>query len=282
MEYLGYIFLVGLLFLGVLFIFNKKKVPVKYYILLAIIGGLLAAFASFMLETFFGDILVKFLFIGNFDVNDQGQMVFSSALVFYLYYFVQHFLMVAPLEEISKNLIAYVLNEKTEHKFLSYIECVMPYLIMGIAFSIVEDYLYIKNYDNGLMRLMIFLPGHPMFAMIFGHFYYKYRVKVEVYSIREILRRTTGEYKKFSLKENKFIKLGLLISCLIHGTHNFIAVTNGDLFYCMYLIELVIFVVVFVMMIKNRKRDAKKEAVEEFLKYYPEYNEERLEELGVI
>ncbi len=190
--------------------------------------------------------------------------------------------MIGPVEEISKNIIAYLLNEKTEHKFLSYIECVMPFLIMGIAFAVVEDYLYIKNYaDSGLTRLQIFLPGHPMFAIIFGHFYYKYRVNVEIMSMKEIVKRGGENIKNLCLKGKKYITRGIIFVCLLHGLHNFISVTNGTYFYVMHIAELIIFLFVTISLIENRKRNVKKEALFKFMRYYPEYSEYQLKEWGI-
>lgn len=280
MEYLGYICGVALLFLVVMFILNKRRVPVKHYIILAIVGGLLAAFASFFLELF-ADLFLRFAFLGHYEVTKEGLLSFYSYDAFFSYYLVYCFILIAPIEEISKNLIGYILNEKTEYKFLSYIECIMPYLIMGIAFSIIEDYLYIKNYDVGMARLMTFLTGHPLFAMIFGHFYYKYRTDVEIISMREIVRRSGGVYKKIPLKENKYIKLGILFVCLLHGFHNFISSVAGDYFYLFYFLEVSLFILVFVFMIINRKKSVKTVALKRFLMYYPEYTINELEEMGI-
>ncbi len=280
MGFLIYIILVGLLFLGIIFFFNKNKMPIKHYLKLAVIGGILAIFVSLSFETYFKGFL-RFLFLGYYEVTSAG-ITFYKWGAFIVYYFIESFLMIAPIEEISKNVIAYWLNEKTEHKFLSYIECVMPFLIMGMAFAIVEDYFYIENYeDSGLIRLQIFLPGHPMFAIIFGHFYYKYRVDVEIISMREIVRRECGKSKPLPYKGNKYIKRGIIFVCLLHGLHNFISITNGVYFYVMYIAELIIFLFVTISLIENRKRNVKQEALYKFMRYYSEYSEEQLKEWGI-
>ena len=158
----------------------------------------------------------------------------------------------------------------------------MPFLIMGIAFAVVEDYLYIKNYANsGLIRLQIFLPGHPMFAIIFGHFYYRYRVDAEIMSMIEIIKRGGEKIKDLHLKGKKYITRGIIFVCLLHGLHNFIGVTNGAYFYVMYITELIIFVFVTISLIENRKRNVKQEALFKFMQYYPKYSEYQLEEWGI-
>ncbi len=278
MIYITIIVLFAIIFLGVMFFLNKGNNAVKHYLLIAIIGGIISVIACLFIE-FFSGILLDTFFSEHYYWED-GWYYFDSVGTKYLYVFIDSFLLTALVEESVKYITTFALNEKKQHKLYNYLECIIPYLIIGVVFSVIEDALYIKNIEgSGLARVIIFFTGHVSFSMIFGYFYYKYRVNTEINNLYYEAKRKGVKLRHKMMPKRRPIVIGMLLVTIMHGMNNFI---DTEYYFYLWTLYIIIFIVLFKRIIKNKKRNAKEDAIKFFLKKYLEYKEEDLVEMEII
>ncbi len=272
------ILLFAIIFLGIMFYLNRGKNAVKHYLLIAIIGGIISVLACLFIEQFSG-ILLDTFFSYHYYWED-GWYYFDSAATKYLYVFIDSFLLTALVEESVKYITVFTLNEKKQHKLYTYLECIMPYLIIGIVFSVIEDALYIKNIEgSGWARVITFFTGHVSFSMIFGYFYYKYRVNTEINNLYYEAKRKGIKLRYKMAPKRRPIVIGMLLVTFMHGLNNFI---DEEIYLYLWFLYMIIFIVLFIRIIENKKRDAKEDAIKFFLNKYTEYTEEDLTEMEII
>ena len=277
MLYIMIIVLFSCLFLGVMFRLNKGHNMVKHYVLIAVVGGIVTVIACLFIE-FFSGILLDTFFSEHYYWQD-GFYYFDSKLAANMYRFIDSFLLAALVEESVKYITVFGLNEKKQDKLYTYIECVMPFLIIGVIFSVVEDILYINNIEgSGLARVLTFFTGHVSFSMIFGYFYYKYRVNVEINNLYYKAKKKGVKLRHKMMQKRIPIVKGMILVVLMHGLNNFI---NDKYYVYLWLSYMVIFIILFVRLNKNKTKNVKDDSIRYFTSMYPEFkcNKEQLEEL---
>jgi RsiW-degrading membrane proteinase PrsW (M82 family) len=275
------IILFAIIFLGLMFILNKGKNNIKHYLLIAVIGGIISAFACLFVEQFSGFLLDTFF--SEFYYYKNGYLYFETYLSMFLYSFIDCLILTGLVEEGVKYLTVFSLTEKNQHRLYTYLECVIPIILIGVVFAVIEDYLYIFEYEtSGWIRASIFFGGHNAWSMLFGYFYYRYRVRTEVNNLYYQAKKKGIKLRYKMLNKRKPIYIGMLIVVLMHGIYNFISYHFLAINVLKGILNVGLFVVLLIYTISSRKKNAKKDALKYFVKMYPEYTEEQLKEMEIV
>lgn len=179
-----------------------EKEPMKMLFMLFFLGVLITVPASFMERAI----------ISSTNLTESG----------YLNCFILSFLVVALIEEGYKFLILYLgawKNKNFNHKY----DAIVYAVFISLGFATLENILYIiKNgAEIALLRGVLSVPAHAFYAVSSGYY--------------------LGLAKKFSLNNLKrksimYKVLALLMPILLHGTFDFLLLTNNEvlfgIFYC--------------------------------------------------
>lgn len=281
MVYMIVILFFAVIFLGLMFFLNKRHNDFKNYLLIAVIGGIISVIICLLIEHFNGFLLDAF-FSEHYYWED-GVYYFDDSLSKNLFVIIESFILAGLIEETVKYTTVFCLNEKRHHKLYTYLECIIPFLIIGVVFSVIENYMYIKNYENvGLTRVIIFFAGHPLYAMIFGNFYYKHRVNIEINNIYYNAKKNGIKIRNKMRSKRKPLIIGMFLSILGHGMHNFIGSVTEEAYYVFWGLEMSLFILLLIWLIKGKYKSAKRDALGVFSKEYPEYTLEELTEMKII
>lgn len=280
-AYLVLIIILTLIVLSIIMIVNKKKRPPwGFYIALLIYGvviGYVAGFLSGAAEGFVELFFRKYVYYQN------GEMYWTSVYPYLIYQFILQFCIVSFYEEMGKIFVPAIIEDNTLQRTKTSLDCILHFMIIAVAFSVSESYLYIKEYDNGLLRFLITIAGHPLFALVYGVFFVKHRINIKAISIANRLRYQGFEIDniKQTFFRRKYFFIGILASMLLHATHNFFAPLDEVILFVMVILRTLLFIILFVfVLIQNIQIDKKGEEL--FLKKYPEFTLEQLIELGII
>ena len=130
-----------------------------------LLGGLFAIVAAIILEDFLSECFL---------------IEFASDSIHYR--FVDDFIIPALCEESVKFIIFIMMIKKFFDRYCFYDDCahmkVVKYCFyLGMSFAIIENLMYAMDADYVvmIMRMLLCLPGHGMYAVIMGDFYYKYK-----------------------------------------------------------------------------------------------------------
>ena len=162
-------------------------------------------------------------------INDE--IIWNNIFSKILYGFVRYIICVSITEELAKNLITYFyIEESLEYEFTlkTKYDYIIIFLIVSMTFSILENFLYIMTLykevnSTGIVRLLTEPIGHIFWAIIFGNYYYKYKIEGKAFNIKYILNKTNKEIEKISVFESNIdlhIK-GFIITILLHGIYDF-------------------------------------------------------------
>lgn len=179
-----------------------EKEPMKMLFMLFFLGVLITVPASFMERAI----------ISSTNLTESG----------YLNCFILSFLVVALIEEGYKFLILYLgtwKNKNFNHKY----DAIVYAVFISLGFATLENILYIiKNgAEIALLRGVLSVPAHAFYAVSSGY----YLGLAKKCSLNN-LKRKSIMYKAWAL----------LMPVLLHGTFDFLLLTNNDvlfgIFYC--------------------------------------------------
>lgn len=161
---------------------------------------------------------------------------------FYVYTFVEAFIVVAVAEEGFKFLFAFIVtwkNHNFNYKFDGIVYCVLT----SLGFATLENIMYVFGNENALgvaiTRAILSVPGHAMFGVYMGYHY--------------------GNAKFFATIGNKKSKrvemfLTLLIPILLHGTFDFCLMTEDGIFILLFFIFVVVLDILAFIRIHNSSK----------------------------
>ncbi len=179
-----------------------EKEPIKMLFMLFFLGVLITVPASFMEKAV----------ISSTNINENGL----------LNCFILSFLIVGLIEEGYKFLIVYLgtwKNKNFNHKY----DAIVYAVFVSLGFATLENILYIirSGTEIALLRGVLSVPAHAFYAVASGYY--------------------LGLAKKCTLCDLKsksimYKILALLVPVLLHGTFDFLLLTNNEtlfgIFYC--------------------------------------------------
>ncbi len=157
--------------------------------------------------------------------------------------FVENYCVVAPVEELVKMTVVmlYIWKHKDfDDTFDAIVYCVMA----SLGFAAVENLLYVFLTDNGLqvaiLRAVVSIPGHAVFAIIMGYFVGK--AKTHFY---------------YGRKRKQWACLGVAFAgaAMVHGTYDYLLSDDGAYFVLFAVFVLVTDICAFLMVRKASRED---------------------------
>ena len=206
------------------YIYKKDKLEPESPRILGkcILGGLLAAVASMILESILG-VPITALFGGST----------------FLYNLVENFIGIALIEEGTKLLFCYLFTWK-DREFNFRFDGVVYMVFTSLGFAAIENVLYAFTYGPGVLlsRALLSIPGHAGFAVFLGSYYGTAKI-YEAYG---------------SQKQAKaLIFYGLLMSTLMHGFYDFCLSFESNL---LVIVFFAFVIVMDVLVIRRINRDS--------------------------
>lgn len=251
---------------GIKYIFSKKIF--RYLIFVGIVAIII--FVVYGLE-FFLNTVTSGLFQGQYKIV-SGMIVWNDPMIGLLYNFITYFLITGMVEELLKTLPVFALNKEFfKEELTTKYDCIIPFLIVGMGFSIVEDFLYIYEYYDGttgidIVRLLTEFSGHTLWALLIGMGYYKYIVKYRAEKLAFNLK--TRQLNFININMGMSSKSIFALSCAIviftHGLFDFLLVTFPILGLIFVGGSLVYFIV-FIVLLRNSI--LKRDSFNTFMKY---------------
>ena len=261
-------------------IFKKKK---RYLIciLFGVIALLLALIISSILES-----ILSIIFANYYKIVDD-ELIWTNTIAKLIYYFINCFLNVALVEEVAKFLPLFFLIENNYWERKTKYDCIIPFLVVAIIFSIIEDIVYIYSYNpessTGILRLLTELSGHIFWGLIIGIGYYKYTVKSNVESIKYGVKRL----KEANKQNYNFINTGMFadtiliihiaIAIVLHGIFDFLAFNNFAIIIVIFSIVCTIYFIQRIVKLKNS--DILLESIIKYKGYDLDATEEMIKEV---
>lgn len=235
--------------------------------LIFVVFGIGATVVSLLFENFFTT-LVSMCFAGSVSYVD-GVLVWYNKFLEISYYFVMCFFVIGILEELAKILPTYFYSEHFlfGNTYLKKFDFLIPFLVVGLTFSLIENGLYFKNSTSNLiyLRMLTQFSGHILFALLTGEAYYKYSVKSYCNRISYTLRnKNVPNIKSISgMRYNRIFKVGCIIVMLLHGVYDFLLYVFPNIGYIFIAVSSIYFIV---YMIKLKNSKFKEDTVNRFLK----------------
>lgn len=253
---------------------NKKR------FLISLVYLVVSLLASFFLVSLL-EIFLLAVLSSKYSYTETG-IVWDNMFFEVLYNFIYYFLAVALVEELGKILPTYHFLEGDTSEIKTKFDCMIPFLLVSMGFSIVEDILYIYKYypDEefvGFMRLIVELPGHVLWGLLIGEAYYRYTVKCNVELLRYRLKQDDERFKYVNtgMYSQKIFKVATLLIIILHGLFDFLLVTNSTIGYIYIFISFVYFSF---YLLKLKNVDLKEATKIEFMNYQNVCSEEEFEE----
>lgn len=121
------------------------------------------------------------------------------------------FLIAGTIEEFFKWFVVY-------HMAYKHVEFDEPYdgiiysVSVSLGFATLENFFYLKEYglDNALLRALLPVSGHALFAVTMGYYLGK------------------GKFKKKRNVKVKYLLFSLALPILLHGTYDYIILIGGS------------------------------------------------------
>ncbi|RDY24099.1 protease PrsW [Romboutsia maritimum] len=126
------------------------------------------------------------------------------------YYILYTSFVVAALTEEGLKAIVFIPNILKEKNFNEKLDGIIYSIFFSLGFATVENIIYIlfENYEQvlevGIVRGLISIPGHIMFAITMGYYISKYK------------------FGKNKIKKREYMILAILVPILFHGIFDFI------------------------------------------------------------
>ncbi len=262
---------------GSKFICLKK--PLRFTVFSCMTGGVILITIGL---SYFAQTIVLGMFAGQYTITING-VVWNNPGTGLLYNFISYFLIVGVIEELLKIIPVFVLNKEfySEDMTKKY-DCIIAFLIVGMVFSIVEDFLYIFIYyegavNVGIQRLLTEFSTHTLWALLIGIGYYKYFVKKKAERIAFNLktRQVEGISYNLGMSSKKIFTLSCLIVVLMHGMYDFLLVTFPILGIVFAAFSFVFFVVNLAFL---RNTNLNEDSINIFLRYHKNINRQDLKQ----
>lgn len=262
---------------GIRYIFSRKML--KYLIFLGVVAVIL--FVAYGVENFL-NIVVSGMFQGLYKVVN-GMVIWNKPIIGLLYNFVVYFLITGVTEELLKTLPVFALNREffKEHLTTKY-DCIIPFLIVGMGFSIVEDILYIYVYYDGatgvdIVRLLTEFSGHTLWALLIGMGYYKYIVKYRAERLAFNLRTRKLNYinTNLGMSSKSIFALSCAIVIYMHGLFDFLLATFPILG-LFFIAGSFVYFIVFLILLRNSS--LKIDSFKTFMKHQEDIEPEFIKE----
>jgi len=158
-------------------------------------------------------ILTKFFILGIFvsilALYSENILIKINIFTGKMYFFYMSFIVAGLVEEGLKSLVL-IPNLLKEKNFNERLDGIIYSVFLSLGFATVENIIYILFEDKtlafevGVIRSIISVPAHMMFAVIMGYYISKYKF-------------TDSKYKK-----RKNLILSIILPILLHGVFDFI------------------------------------------------------------
>lgn len=246
-------------------VFNRHT---KLRFLILVVLGIGAFLVSQFIIEYFGGPLPVF-FAGTYSYVN-GEVIWNNLFFEILYKFIWFFCIVSIVEELIIILPVYFYSEnfmfgKTNLKKFDFL---IPFLIVSLTFSIIENGIYFYRTTNYwiYLRILTQFAGRILGAVLIGEGYYRYSVKANANRISYNLRnKNVPNIKSISgIKYNKIFMLSCIIVIVLHGLCNFLLSTFIILGVAVEVACLIYFIV---YMIKLKNTNFKEDSINRFLKY---------------
>lgn len=261
-------------------LFKKKK---RY--LICILFGVIAFVLSLIIEWVF-EFILSLVFSNYYKIVDD-KLVWTSLVAQLIYYFIDCFLIIAIVEELAKFLPLFLVIENNYWERKTKFDCILPFLIVTITFSIIEDIIYIYIYypesSTGILRLLTEFSGHILWGLISGIGYYKYTVKTKVESIKYGIKKLKGgdnpNYKFINtgMFSDTILIIHILIVTVLHGIFDFLVVNNFVVILIIFSVICIIYCIQRIVKLKNS--DILLESIIQYKRYDLDVTEEMIKEV---
>lgn len=261
-------------------LFKKKK---RY--LICILFGLIACVLSLIIERIL-EFILSLSFANYYKIVDD-KLVWTSLVAQLLYYLIDCFLIIAIVEELAKFLPLFLVIENNYWERKTKFDCILPFLIVTITFSIIEDIIYIYIYypesSTGILRLLTEFSGHILWGLISGIGYYKYTVKTKVESIKYGIKKLKGgdnpNYKFINtgMFSDTILIIHILIVTVLHGIFDFLVVNNFVVILIIFSVICTIYCIQRIVKLKNS--DILLESIIQYKRYDLDATEEMIKEV---
>lgn len=257
-----------------IYTFAKDRVEKEPIGLLLLLFGLGVASVvpAVILETI-GDTVLNAAFSGVVTVSDEGTY-YTSTPLYYLYNFLEYFLVVALSEETVKWLIMFLVTGKNKN-FNCLFDGVVYSVFVSLGFAAAENVMYVlqNGFGNAIMRALTAVPAHMFFAVIMGYFYSYWHLHYVAGGIEKLLiaNRVISVREPY-FKSGRLLFLSLLVPILCHGFYDFCATIDSWVFTILFFAFLIfLYVICFIRVHKLSKLDAPTgiAAISLVLKRYP-------------
>ena len=245
-------------------VFNRHSI-LRFLILVAF--GIGAFLVTAYFESLFTTLMSVF-FAGSLNYVN-GVLVWYSKFLEISYYFIYFFFVANIVEELAKILPAYFYSEnflfgKTALKRFDFI---IPFLIVGLTISVIENGMFFYKTSNNLvyLRILTQFSSHILWALLIGEAYFRYSVKAYANKIYNIFRsKDVPDIKAISgMKPKKMFKLSCVIIMFIHGLFEFL-VYNFPIIGLVFIGVSLVCCIIFIIKIKNSH--FKETSIKRFLK----------------
>ena len=153
--------------------------------------------------------------------------------------FVYSFIFVALIEEFSKWLMIYKISYN-DKEFDQLYDIVLYSVIVGLGFACLENILYVLQDGSGLIiaifRAITAVPAHACFQTFMGYY-----LSLSKFGNKE--------------KKNKYLTLSILIPVLLHGTYDFLLLSQNIILVCIFLLFVITMFIFTILKIKKIIRD---------------------------
>lgn len=261
-------------------LFKKKK---RY--LICILFGVIAFVLSLIIEWVFQFIL-SLVFSNYYKIVDD-KLVWTSLVAQLIYYFIDCFLIIAIVEELAKFLPLFLVIENNYWERKTKFDCILPFLIVTITCSIIEDIIYIYVYDlsssTGILRLLTEFSGHTLWGLISGIGYYKYTVKTKAESIKYGIKKLKGEdnpnynFINTGMFSDTTLIIHIVIATILHGLFDFLVVNNFVVILIIFSVICTIYCIQRIVKLKNS--DILLESIIQYKRYDLDVTEEMIKEV---
>ena len=233
-----------------------------FYIAFAVVAVLVAYLIEEFVTTFF-----LFLFSGCYTIYD-GNLYWNNQLYEIIFNILEYIILVGFIEELVKHLPVYLYNKNAMFGQLSLkkYDFIIPFLTVGIVFSIIENAIYFKDYTTNAiyLRILTSLAFHILFSFIMAFGNYKYAVKSNALSICYKLKNKNVDNIHIisGLKHNQILLGSFFLVSLLHGIFDFLLSTYPTIGLIFIGCGLVCFIVI---MITLRNKSFKEDVFNRFL-----------------
>lgn len=141
----------------IVFVYKMDKIekePLKLLLKLFFFG-MISCFPAMIIETFFDGLFLLFM--------DGGSLTYALF---------SNFLGVALVEEACKFVFLYIFTWKNKNFNFAF-DGIVYAVCVGIGFAFLEDILYLMDGDlsTAIIRALLAIPGHGVYAILMGHYY---------------------------------------------------------------------------------------------------------------